>query len=214
MKNKNDDIELDSLLNLHGQPESDEIVVNEFTENSAQAFRNSVLEAAEKDPQEPIVVYIDSYGGYADSLAKMIETMDEVPNPFITVAIGKAMSCGAILLSHGDMRFVGRHARVMIHEISAGTGGDVHDIGADSNEFKRQNKHFLGLLAENCNIKGGYAALRRMIKDQDGRNTYLDAAAAVKFGIADFVGMPLINRIISYEIGVVPTKVRLKNLVK
>jgi ATP-dependent Clp protease protease subunit len=136
----------------------------------------------------------------------MIETMDEVPNPLVTVTLGKAMSCGAVLLSHGDVRLCGHHARVMVHEMSGGTGGDVYDISADAEEMKRLNKHFMGLLAKNCGIRGGYDTLRKMIKSQDGRDNYMDAKAAVKFGIVDAIGLPKINRLKLYQVEVIPQK--------
>lgn len=186
----------------------DEIWVNEFTEESAQKFREAVLSEAKNDVMRPIVVYIDSYGGQVDALAKMIETMDEVQNPFVTVAVGKAMSCGAMLLSHGDVRFCGRHSRIMIHEVSSGTSGDVHDMNADAQEAKRLNRYFMGLLAKNCGIKGGYDALRKMIKDQDGRDNYMNADAAKEFGIVDVVGMPKISRMKLYQVEVIPPKPR------
>lgn len=184
----------------------DEILVNEFTEESAIEFREEIQEEAKSDPTRPITVYIDSYGGNVDALANMLETLDEVPNPIITVALGKAMSCGAILLSHGDIRFCGKHARIMIHEVSGGTHGDVHDMNADAQETKRLNKYFIGLLAKNCGIKGGYEALRKMIKSQDGRDNYMDADAALKFGIIDSVGMPKLNRLKLYQVVVSPPK--------
>lgn len=188
----------------------DEIWVSEFNEGSAQEFREAVLEEAKGDAQRPIVVYIDSYGGQVDALSKMIETLDEVPNPIVTVAVGKAMSCGAALLSHGDVRFCGRHARVMVHEMSGGTSGDVHDMSADAQETKRLNKYFMGLLAKNCGIKGGYDALRKMIKNQDGRDNFMAADAALKFGIVDAVGMPKVNRMKLYQIEVIPPKLKHK----
>lgn len=187
--------------------ESDEIWVLEFTPESAQEFRDQLLKAA-KDPNQPIIIYIDSYGGYVDSLAKMIATMDEVPNPLITVAMGKAMSCGAILLSHGDIRWCDRHSRIMIHEVSGVAQGDVHDVMADSIEHKRLNKYFLGLLAKNCGIKDGYDGLRRIIKDRDGRDMYLDASSAVKFGIVDAVGTPKVSAITLYDVQTVPQKAK------
>jgi ATP-dependent Clp protease protease subunit len=189
-----------------GPQSRDEIWVNEFTERSAQEFREAVMEEAKGDPLRPIVIYIDSYGGQVDALSKMIETMDEVPNPIITVAVGKAMSCGAVILSHGDVRFCGKHARVMVHEISGGTTGDVHDVNADVQEMKRLNKYFMGLLAKNCAIKGGYDALRKFIKNQDGRDNYMDAEAALDFGIVDAIGMPRINRMKLYQVEIIPSK--------
>jgi ATP-dependent Clp endopeptidase proteolytic subunit ClpP len=197
-----------SSTKLGSRDVGDEIWVNDFTEESAQKFRESLLEEAKGDLLRPIVIYIDSYGGQVDSLAKMIETMDELPNPIVTVAVGKAMSCGSILLSHGDVRFCGNHARIMIHEVSGGAVGDVHDVSADVEEMKRLNRYFMGILAKNCGIKGGYDVLRKMIKGQDGRDNYMDAVEALKFGIVDAIGMPKINRMKLYQVEATPRKVR------
>lgn len=185
---------------------SDEIWVNEFTEESARDFRESILEVSRVDPNKPIVIYIDSYGGQVDALAAMIETMDQIPNPFVTVACGKAMSCGAILLSHGDVRFCGKHSRIMIHEVSGSTGGDVHDMHADAIEAKRLNSHFMGILAKNCNIKGGYDALRKLIKSRDGRDNFLSADQAKQFGIVDVIGLPKVEKSCFYRVELVPEK--------
>lgn len=189
-----------------GRDAGDEIWVNEFTEESAQEFREALIAEAKGDIMRPIVIYIDSYGGQVDALAKMVETMDEIPNPMVTVAVGKAMSCGAVLLSCGNVRFCGKHARIMIHEMSGGTHGDVHDMNADAEEMKRLNRYFMGILAKNCGIKGGYDSLRKIIKGQDGRDTYMDAKAALAFGIVDAIGMPKINRMKFYQVENTPDK--------
>lgn len=202
------DLSLEKVM--MGKSDSDEIVVNEFTEDAAQNFRDGLIEASKKDPKEPLIVYIDSYGGEVDALAKMIETMDEVPNPIITVTLGKAMSCGAILLSHGDMRFCGRHSRVMVHEVFCGAIGDVHDVSRTSEEIKRLNKYFMHLLAKNCNIKGGYDTLREMIKGQDGRDNYMDAQQAKDFGIVDAIGTPKVNKLLMYQVEIVGEKPKLQ----
>ena len=187
-----------------------EIWVTDFTDDSAIKFREEVLEESKKDLLRPIVVYIHSYGGAVDSLASMIETMDEVPNPIITVAHGMAMSCGAVLLSHGDIRFIGKNSRVMVHEVSGGVGhDDVHNMFSDATEVKRLNKWFMGLLARNCNIKGGFEAIRKLIKDQDGRNKWMCADEAVKFGIADAVGVPRVNRMKLYQVEITPPKAKI-----
>lgn len=191
-----------------------EIYVGDFTEIAAQKFKSSVLAHAKDSPEEPIVVYINSYGGFVDALASMIETLDSVPNPIITVCQGVAMSCGAILLSHGDVRYCGRHSRIMIHEVSSGTGGNVHDMYADAVEIKRLNSYWMDLLAKNCNIQGGYSSLRKIIKSKDGRDLYLDAAAAVKFGICDHVGLPqMISAVVTQAI-TVPIKRKAKKAIK
>jgi ATP-dependent Clp protease protease subunit len=185
-----------------------EIWVTDFDEDAAIKFREQMLEASKEDPHKPIIVYIHSYGGAVDVLASMIETMDEIPNPIITVAHGMAMSCGAVLLSHGDVRFVGEHSRVMVHEVSGGVGhDDVHNMLSDATEVKRLNEWFMGLLAKNCGIKGGYSAVRKLIKNQDGRNNWMGAQDAVKFGIADAVGLPHIKKSLLYHVELTPKKV-------
>lgn len=179
-----------------------DIWVNEFTEKSALKFREQIMDVVNGyDTNKPIIVRIDSYGGLVDSLASMIETIDSVPNPIITSCEGKAMSCGAILLSHGDYRFCGKHSRILIHEVSGGSIGDVHDVHNDASEMKRLNTYFLGLLAKNCGIKGGYRGLRKLVKEYDGRDIYLDAHKATDFGIVDEIGVPTVIPIVQYQIG-------------
>ena len=182
-----------------------EIWVTKFDEESAQKFRAAVMAEAKMDPTKPIVIYIDSYGGYVDALAKMIETLDEVPNPIVTCCMGKAMSCGAMLLSHGDVRFLGRHSRVMVHEVSSGTIGNVQDMKDDVKETVRLNEYFMGLLAKNCGFKN-YDELRAVIKEQDGRERYLFGQEAIEFGIVDAIGTPNISSRTVYEVTKKPIK--------
>lgn len=199
-KDKHQRLNNSDLMHEDNQESSlGEIWVNQFTEESAHKFREQVLKLALRDPTLPIIVYIDSYGGYVHSLAKMIDTLDQLANPIITVCMGKAMSCGAILLSHGHYRYCAPNSTVMIHEVSSGTFGDVHDIHNDTLETKRLNEHFLGLLARNCGIKTGYKGLRKFIKERDGRDLYLDPHAAMEFGIVDEVGTPAIVQKLFYE---------------
>lgn len=196
-----------SILNLLDDdgPSVPEIWVTKFDEDHAQKFRKQVLEASKSDPNKPVLIYIDSYGGYVDALAKMIETLDEIPNPVVTVCMGKAMSCGAMLLSHGDVRFLGRHSRIMIHEVSSGTFGNVQDMKEDTKETVRLNEYFMGQLARNCGFKN-YEEFRAVIKEQDGRDRYLVGNDALKFGIVDAIGLPKVTGRVIYEIAKQPIK--------
>lgn len=180
----------------------DRIWVHNFDEEAAAKFGNLVFKVAEKDEREPIIVYVDSYGGYIDALVSMLSIMDGVPNPFITVATGKAMSAGAVLLSHGDIRCVGQHARVMIHEMQAGTSGHINDIKTDAREHDRLNEYVMGLLAQNC--KKPLSKIRKLWgKDRD---LYMTAQQAVDFGLADNVGIPLVERYSAFDMKFLDTK--------
>jgi len=168
----------------------DEIWICQFDDETARRFRAQVMHQSKTDPNAPIVIYINSYGGSADALACMVDTLEEVPNAVITVCMGKAMSAGAILLSLGDMRFCAPNSRIMVHELQIGTTGNVHDVNGDANESLRLNEYWLGRLAAKCHIKGGYAGLRAMMKSFDARDIYLSAEDAKKMGIVDHVGVP------------------------
>ena len=191
------------------EPSSGEIWVNAFTEASARQFREQVLAAAHEDANKPIVIYIDSYGGFVDSLAVMLDTMDEVQNPFVTVAYGKACSCGAILLSHGDYRYVGKYARVMIHEVSAGSWGNVKNLKNDVNEIIRLNKLMMERLAKNCGLKG-YDELKAKFKDNDADEIWMSAEESVKFGIVDYIGSVVLIPQVAWSCCTPPDKVRHK----
>lgn len=175
---------------------SSRIWVHNFSEADAQRFTDAVLDAAESDPHQMISVYIDSYGGLIDGLTAMISVMDSVPNKFVTVCTGKAMSAGAVLLSHGDIRCIGPQARVMIHEASGGASGNVNDVHADSQELQRLNDQMLVVLARNC--KKTVKQLQKLFGSQ--REIYLNPQQAKKFGLVDVIGIPLIQKQVVYSI--------------
>lgn len=180
---------------------SGEIWVTDFDSEAAFIFREQIIEKAKESPH-PIIIYIDSYGGEIDGLAKMIETMDECENVKITVCMGKAMSAGAILLSHGDVRYCGQHSRIMIHESLGAVGGRMTDINANTEEMNRINNYFLGILANNCAISGGAAKLKEMIKLRGSSDWYMTAEQALKFKIIDFIGVPVLHQ--NFESGLLP----------
>ena len=100
------------------------VVVNKFDEQAADEFRNK-FSIAQSTGQNVIPVVIDSYGGQVYSLMSMISTIRSSKIPVATIAEGKAMSCGAVLLSFGQegMRFMDPDATVMIHDVASGQHG-------------------------------------------------------------------------------------------
>ena len=185
------------------------IMVNKFNEESARKFREQVLAKASLDPSMPITVYIDSYGGYVDSLNSMLATMRQIPNQFVTVCMGKAMSCGAVLLAAGDFRFIDEGARAMIHQSSSGVIGPTETQQNDVNENKRLNKQMMGIILERCGksmTDFKEAISKSLHQDDDARNLYLDAQESLDFGLVDFIGMPLIKPVVMYSIESAPQK--------
>ena len=134
-----------SLVTLH---------VNEFTDASAKIFYEEFEKAYVKE--QPVVpVIINSYGGQVDSLLVMIDTILSYQahiGQVATVCLGKAMSCGSILLGFGSIghRYCAPNARGMIHQFRSGAWGPVCSIETSAAETRHLNNRVYKLLAKHC----------------------------------------------------------------
>ena len=175
------------------------VFVNDFTESGVKNFKcdfddlnNSAL------PIIPVV--IDSFGGGVYSLLAMLDIMSTATKPIATIAIGKAMSCGSILLSCGapGLRFVGQHATVMIHDVATVSFGKIEELKADVGEGERLNNKIFEMLDSRCGKPCGY--FQQIIAQKKHANWYLDAKDVIKHGVADHIGLPVIDSMFNLDI--------------
>ncbi|HEY1085432.1 MAG TPA: ATP-dependent Clp protease proteolytic subunit [Candidatus Saccharimonadales bacterium] len=154
--------------------------VNEHTANVVVA---QLLHLANEDPKADISLYINSPGGSVYDGMAIFDTMNFIKPDVATYGIGLQASMGAFLLSSGakGKRFVLPHSRVMIHQPSSGTQGKVTDQEISLRESIKIKKLLNDILAKNTGQK-----LAKIEKDVD-RDYWMDAAEAVKYGLADKV---------------------------
>jgi ATP-dependent Clp protease protease subunit len=152
--------------------------VNEHTANVVVA---QLLHLANEDPDKEISLYINSPGGSVYDGLAIYDTMNFINPSVATYGIGLQASMGAFLLSSGTKgrRFLLPNSRVMIHQPSSGTQGKVSDQEISLRESIRIKKLLNGILAENTGQK-----LSKIEQDAD-RDYWMDAAEAVKYGLAD-----------------------------
>ena len=170
------------------------ILVNKFDEASVDAFYKGFRTLLTKPSVEVIPVIIDSYGGQVYALMAMIDIIKASPVPVATIAMGKAMSCAAVLLSagHPGLRFAAPNVDVLIHEISAGEFGKTTEINAGVKHLNRLNKKLFTLMeAFTKQPKGFY--LKEM-KKRTNTDWNLSAAECKKLGIVDHIGIPVLGR--------------------
>jgi ATP-dependent Clp protease protease subunit len=177
-----------------------EVLVNEFSEDSAKKFRKQIFMLSKIDPLRPIIVHIDSFGGEVYSLLAMVDSIRSIPNPVYTVAIGKAMSCGAVLLAAGTKAFATPYSTIMIHEVSGGMIGHVQDLKVDLKETERLNSIIHEIMAKKC---GKTAEQFKKIYASSIRDVHLDAKAALKLKLVDVIGRPHIKKTITYTVEVI-----------
>ncbi|HZX03014.1 ClpP family protease [Kribbella sp.] len=108
-----------------------------------------ILTLAAEDPATDIAFWIHSPGGSVPSMLAIRDAMQLVPCDVSTLAIGLACSAGQFLLSAGTpgKRYALRHARVLMHQGSAGIGGSAVEIEIQANDLRHIRDTVLGLIA-------------------------------------------------------------------
>src|SRR3954452_2395826 len=109
-----------------------------------------MLSLAGEDPRKDIALWIHSPGGSVPSMLAIRDVMRLVPCDVATLAIGLACSAGQFLLSAGTpgKRYALRHARVLMHQGSAGIGGSAVEIEIQANDLRHIRDTVLSLIAE------------------------------------------------------------------
>lgn len=176
------------------------ILVNEFTEYGVKCFKADFDDLNSSNlPLIPII--IDSFGGEIYALFAMLDIIATATKPVATIALGKAMSCGSVLLACGGsdkLRFVGPHATVMVHDAGAISIGKIEELKADVSEAERLNNKIFDLMNEKCNKPKGY--FQKLVAGKKHVNWYLDSDEVLKHGIADHIGMPVLDMLFNLDI--------------
>ncbi|WP_329005865.1 ATP-dependent Clp protease proteolytic subunit [Kribbella sp. NBC_00709] len=109
-----------------------------------------IMTLAAEDPDTDIAFWIHSPGGSVPSMLAIRDVMRMVPCDVSTLAIGLACSAGQFLLSAGTpgKRYALRHARVLMHQGSAGIGGSAVEIEIQANDLRHIRDTVLGLIAD------------------------------------------------------------------
>jgi ATP-dependent Clp protease protease subunit len=134
-----------------------------------------------ENPEKDISIYINSPGGSISAGLAIYDTMQFISSSVSTLCIGQAASMGALLLAGGDKgkRFVLPNSRVMIHQPLGGFQGQASDFEIHAKEILHMKKIVNEILAKHT----GHS-VKKIEKDTD-RDNFLDADAAIKYGIVD-----------------------------
>lgn len=173
--------------------------VNTFDEKSAKEFQDQMA-LAHNTGQKVIPVVIDSYGGQVYSLMTMISAIKHSELPVATIVEGKAMSCGAVLLTFGEegMRFADPDATVMIHDVSSGGFGKIEELKADVKEADRLDEKIFTMMARNCGKKDDY--FKKKVFTKKHADWFMAATEAKKHGIVNHLRVPKFNIEVSVDI--------------
>jgi len=138
------------------------------------------LDSTEK---KDISLYINSPGGSVLCGLGIVDLMNYIKSDIATINIGMCASMGSVLLSSGTKgkRSSLIYSKVMTHQVSHGTQGNVQDTRINQLEAEKYNYILFKMLAKNCG-----KTFDEMIAISE-RDKWYNSDEALKFGLIDEV---------------------------
>ena len=153
---------------------------------SASLVIAQLLFLESEDPDKEIYLYINSPGGSITDGMGIIDTMNYIKCPVITICVGLAASFGAVLLANGEKgkRFATPNSEILIHQpLIGGHGGGISgqatEIKIHADHMIRTREKLNKLLSE----KTGQSI--ETIERDTERDHYMSAQEALEYGLID-----------------------------
>ncbi len=159
------------------------ILGSEVKDSNANEITAQLLLLAAEDPEKDITLYINSPGGSVTAGMAIYDTMVLIEPDVATTAMGLAASMGQFLLTAGapGKRAALPHARILMHQPSAGVGGTAADIAIQADMLERSKQEMAELIAQHTG-----QSVERIVADSD-RDRWFTAAEALEYGFIDKV---------------------------
>ena len=159
------------------------ILGSEVRDTNANEITAQLLLLAAEDPEKDITLYINSPGGSVTAGMAIYDTMMLIEPDVATTAMGLAASMGQFLLTTGapGKRAALPHARILMHQPSAGVGGTSSDIAIQAEMLNRSKLEMAELIAQHTG-----QTVERITTDSD-RDRWFTAQEALEYGFIDKV---------------------------
>lgn len=152
---------------------------------STQLCMDTVGQWYREDPERPIEIVLNSPGGavmHGLALVDFIHELRDNGAEINVCVLGMAASMAAVILQAADNRIMGKHAYLMIHEVSSAAIGSMSEIKDTAAFTERLQDRILDLFASRANLN------RDEIKQKwERKDWWMDATEAVEAGFADEV---------------------------
>ena len=157
---------------------------DDIDDDSAYSIITQLIYADTLKSKENIKLYINSGGGSVTAGMAIIDTIESMQRKVDTVGIGQCASMGQVILSCGTgERKLLKNTRVMMHSVSSGTGGTVHDQIVQLEETKFLQEKLMNIIA---NSTKGKLSLEKL-KEMTQRDKFMSAEECVKYGLVDTI---------------------------
>ena len=152
-------------------------------DDNGTLLATQLLTLADEDPGADIALWIHSPGGSVPSMLAIRDIMRLVPCDVATLVLGIACSAGQFLLSAGarGKRFALPHARILMHQGSAGIGGSAVEVELQAADLRQTRDTVLGLIATDTG-----QPVERIFEDSRHDHWY-SATEARDYGFVDAI---------------------------
>lgn len=154
-----------------------------ITDEVANIITAQLLFLDSTDRTRDIQMYINSPGGSVYSGMGVYDTMQYVTPDVSTICIGVAASMAAVLMcagAHGK-RTALKHSRIMMHQPSAGAGGQASDIEITVAQVKKLKHELYEAISHHSG-----QTVEKIAADFD-RDYWMTAMEAKEYGLVDEV---------------------------
>ena len=131
--------------------------------------------------KKDITMHVDSPGGSVLAGLGIVDVMNYITSDVATVNTGMCASMGSVLLSSGTKgkRSSLIFSKVMTHQVSHGTQGNIQDTRINQMEAEKYNYILFKILAQNCG-----KTFDEML-EISSRDKWYNSDEALQFGIID-----------------------------
>lgn len=155
------------------------VISGEITQRVAATVISQLLAlAAESD--DAITIFLNSQGGHVEAGDTIHDVIRFIAAPVRMVGTGWVASAGALIYVSvpRELRFCLPNTRFLLHQPAGGAGGTASDIAIEAKEILRMRDRLNRIFARETG-----QPLER-IEEDTHRNFWLDAEAAVRYGLA------------------------------
>lgn len=155
------------------------VISGEITQDVAASVTSQLI-ALGHDGDAPITVFVNSQGGHVEAGDTIHDLVRFIKPPVYMVGTGWVASIATLIYVAVPVkhRFTLPNTRFLLHEPSGGMGGTAADIAIEARQIiqmrERLNKMFAAATGQPV----------ERIEEDTRRNFWLDAEAAVSYGIA------------------------------
>lgn len=154
-----------------------------ITDDIATDIVATLLYLDHENDKDKISIYLNSEGGYIESIFMIYDMMKMIKSPIETFCIGHAFGEAALLLSAGTkgMRYITKSSMVRINQLSHSYSryADMTSAEILLEQNKKENSKFFSALHD-CTGR----PIKTLMKDTE-REYYMSPEAAKKYGIID-----------------------------